>query len=71
MKETGTKTTTKNEMVLNAQAGVWHATYLGPHAARIVSLFGTRTLPTSFRAIAPLADVARVLAALNPGVTVR
>jgi hypothetical protein len=59
-----------NTIRLHVAAGAWHATYSGPHAAEIVALFGSATIPTAFTDRAPLATVREALRARNPGVTI-
>ena len=55
------------------------ARYTGPHAAQIVELFGTDTLPTAFYCDSCITDeeeerrltrAAATIAAQNPGITV-
>ena len=46
------------------------ATYAGPHADRILLLFGTPTVPTAFTAEADVLEVVAQIEASNPGVMV-
>lgn len=48
----------------------WNATYTGPHAAEIVELFDTCTIPLPFTSQAPLGMVLADLQARSPGVAV-
>lgn len=48
----------------------WLATYEGPHAKRIVELFGQATLPTPFTSTAPVGMVISAIRNLNPGARV-
>ena len=49
---------------------VWCSLHTGPHAAEIVDLFGTATIPTAFFAAMPAAEVLAEIRRLNPGVEV-
>jgi len=48
----------------------WVATFSGPHACHVESLFGTATIPTAFGASASLDMVRASIRDLNPGCTI-
>lgn len=51
-------------------ASEWFAKFTGPHAAEILELFGTDTIPTAFKSRTPTAIVLAEVQKLNPGVLV-
>jgi hypothetical protein len=51
-----------NRILVTRNARGYFAQFIGPHAARVVGLFGTDTLPCPF---GPNADVAKVVAAIE------
>lgn len=59
-----------NRIRIHLGASGWLATYEGPHAATIIELFDTATIPTAFTREAPLPAVVKRLGELNPGVDV-
>jgi hypothetical protein len=61
----------QNEILLHVGEYGWLATFVGPHATRLVNLFGTSTIPTAYTAGASLERVTRGIAARNPGVIVK
>jgi len=60
----------KNMIDLQVINGVIHAIHTGPHAARIIELFGTPILPTPFTAAYGLDRAVREIQKLNPDVIV-
>jgi hypothetical protein len=60
-----------NEIIIERRIAGWVATYTGPHAAEIIDLFGTDTIPMAFGAAAELPQVRAAIRALNPGIAVR
>ena len=63
-------TTTTNRIDLHVDGDSWMAAYSGPHADEVRRLFGTTTLPSSFRATATGSRVLARIRELNPGVIV-
>jgi hypothetical protein len=61
----------QNEILLHNGTHGWLATFVGPHSARLCSLFGTSTIPTAYTSGTSLETVTRGIAARNPGVTVK
>ena len=59
-----------NTIDLSTANGSWVATYSGPHADQIISLFGTATIPTAWRHTRPNWEVVADVQRLNPGVVV-
>ena len=60
-----------NEILIHLGEQGWLATYHGPHAAKIVNLFGTCTIATAWTPRAPLATVIQAIKILNPCVDVK
>lgn len=56
----------RNIITLTRNAGVWVATFTGPHARETVKLFGKATLITAFSTKTPAGLVAASIKALNP-----
>ena len=56
-----------NRIEITQGRDAWQVRYIGPHALRVVSLFGTDTLPTSFTVAASAANVLAEISRLNPG----
>lgn len=59
-----------NTITVHLSETGWCATFGGPHAAEIVELFDTATLPLPFTAQAPLQMVLADIRARHPGVVV-
>jgi hypothetical protein len=45
---------------------LWNATFIGPHAAEVVALFGSDTIPTAYGVIVDGELVAQKIGDLNP-----
>lgn len=61
----------QNEILLHNGTHGWLATFVGPHSARLCSMFGTSTIPTAYDSRASIERVTKALQACNPGVTVK
>jgi hypothetical protein len=60
----------QNIISLSIGRDSWLATYRGPHAAEIIELFGTDTIPTAFTPAAPLSTVRDFIRSKHPGATI-
>jgi hypothetical protein len=60
-----------NEIRLTLRDGSWHATYVGPHARRVVETFGAATIPTPYLAGINVETMLGELRQRNPGVIVK
>jgi hypothetical protein len=60
-----------NEILLHMGEYGWLATFVGPHATRLVNLFGTSTIPTAYTARTSLESVIAGIAARNPHAVVK
>lgn len=60
----------ENKITLAKSPTGWQAIYTGPHAASIVGLFETNSIPTAFTSQALAADVLSAIRKLNPTVNV-
>lgn len=56
----------QNSIVLFRAPDAWMSEWQGPRGDVVAQAFGTRIIPTAFRAIAKAGDVAREIQALNP-----
>ena len=61
---------TANKIVIHPGRREWLATYEGPHASKIMELFGTTTIPTAFTLAADGNHVANEVCRRNMGVTI-
>lgn len=59
-----------NQIKIHLGESGWLATYSGPHAARIVELFGQDTIPTAYTSRCPIGTVVSEIRNRNPGVRV-
>ena len=65
-----TKQAMTNRIELRIEGNQWVAQWIGRHAAEIVDLFGTDTVPTPYMGSAPAAVVLAQVMSLNPCVDV-
>lgn len=61
---------TPNGIILTREATGWEARFIGPHAAEIVTLFGTSRLPTGFNRNANPQAVLEAIVKRNPDCTI-
>ena len=59
-----------NKILVSLTRDGWVCRFVGPHAASIVELFGTDTIPSAYTARCSGSDVLAGIRALNPGVEV-
>ena len=60
-----------NQILIHLGEQGWLATFKGPHAAEIVELFESDTIPLPYTAAAPLAVVIAETSKRSPGVEVK
>ena len=60
------QTNNTNKVIVHLGEKCWLATFIGPHAERIVRLMDTATLPLPFSASAPLAMVIKHMQVVLP-----
>ena len=57
---------TMDTIALTIENGSWVAKHTGAHAAEVIDLFGSDTIPTAFTDVAPYNVVVAKIRQLNP-----